>query len=171
MVQEYICTDTWMDDTTSSSMWPVTTADSCGGDFWAVQSTAKGGVNGYIPLEVPHIAPLLTLRSRKGIFHKKEKFRLETRCFCLDCWQFGRIWSFWDHWRNLLMLEAFKRLFGAKRRCFGLQGTLLMSANMLDFNGTFWKFWSNLAINCKFDLVVVNVNVFSNPGMFSKSAT
>ena len=36
------------------------------------------------------------------------------------------------------MLEAFKRLFGAKRRCFGLQGTL--PANMLDFNGTFWKF-------------------------------
>ena len=70
-----------MDDTTSSSMWPVTTADSCGGDFWAVQSTAKGGVNGYIPLEVPHIAPLLTLRSRKGIFHEKGKFLLQTRWF------------------------------------------------------------------------------------------
>ena len=78
---------------------------------------------------------------------------------------------FGDHWRNLLILEALTRLFGEKWGCFGLQGTLLVSANMLDSNGTFWKFWSNLAINCKFGVFVVKVNVFSNPGMFSKSAT
>jgi hypothetical protein len=69
------------------------------------------------------------------------------------------------------MLEAFKRLFGAKGGVFGLQGTLLTSANMLDFNGTFWKFWSNLAINCKFDLVVVNVNVLQLSRCFPKLAT
>ena len=56
VVQRYICADTWMDGTTSPSMWPVTTVESCRGNFWAVQSTAKGGVNGYIPLGVPHIA-------------------------------------------------------------------------------------------------------------------
>jgi hypothetical protein len=54
----------------------------------------------------------LTLRNREGIFHAKEKVLPQAGCFCLDCWQFGRIWSLQDHWRNLLMLEAFKRLFG-----------------------------------------------------------
>ena len=93
VVQEYICTDTWMDDTTSPSMWPVTTVDSCRSDFWAVQFTAKGGVNGYIPLGVPCIASF-DFEKPERHFPREERVLLRARCFCLDCWQFGRIWSF-----------------------------------------------------------------------------
>ena len=60
------------------------------------------------------------------------------------------------------MLEAFRRLFGAKWRCFSLQKTILVSANMWNFNGTFLRFWSNMTISCKFDLFVVNVNVLAS---------
>ena len=63
-----------MDDTISSSMWPVATADSCRGHFWAVQSTAKGGVNGYIPLEVPCIAVFDFKEAVKAFSRKREGF-------------------------------------------------------------------------------------------------
>jgi hypothetical protein len=48
----------------------------------------------------------------KAFFTQKRRFYLKPDVFFLDCWQLGRIWSLQDHWRNLLMLEAFKRLFG-----------------------------------------------------------
>ena len=53
-------------------MWPVTTVDSCRGNFWAMQSTAKGGVNGYIPLGVPHIA-YFDFEMPEGTFPRREK--------------------------------------------------------------------------------------------------
>ena len=76
----------------------------------------------------------------KAFSTRKGSFYFKPDGFCLDCWQFGRIWSLLDHWRNLLMLEAFKRLFGGKWRCFGLQKTAKTFANPFDFNGLVLSF-------------------------------
>ena len=114
MVQRYICADTWMDDTTSPSMWPVTTVESCRGNFWAMQSTAKGGVNGYIPLGVPHIAYFDVTMPEGTFFFHEEKQILWTEGFRCKRWHFEKIWSLLRPLRNLLILEAVTWLFGGK---------------------------------------------------------
>ena len=56
----------------------------------------------------------LTLQCRKALFHEEKEVFFEPKGSTLSVGIFEKIWSFLDHWGNLLMWKAFKRLFGAK---------------------------------------------------------
>ena len=91
-------------------------------------------MNGYIHWKCRALQ-FLTLRKPWRHFSRKREGFTSSRIFF---WTVGR--------RNLLMLEAFKRLFGWKLKCFGLQWTGKTLANTFDFNGLVLNFGSNLTI-------------------------